>query len=110
MDSDCLMFFVLQNGSVHRAWFNGIQVQVLQGNFARSKLTMDAIRSMHADFRVCDLPDDTRYFASANSSNEKFELLEKVTINDSEPSGHLADLEFGGKGYTMYQPEGPTYV
>jgi hypothetical protein len=36
-----------------------------KGIFARSKLTMVAIRSMHADFY--DLPDDTRHNASANS-------------------------------------------
>ncbi len=36
-----------------------------KGIFARSKLTMEAIRSMHADFY--DLPDDTRHNASANS-------------------------------------------
>ncbi len=38
-----------------------------KGIFARSKLTMDAIQSMHAEFY--DLPDDTRYSASANSHN-----------------------------------------
>jgi hypothetical protein len=55
-----------------------------KGIFARSKLTMDAIRSKHAD--VYDLPDDTRYNTSANSSNQKIKLLVKVTIDDSEPS------------------------
>jgi hypothetical protein len=34
-----------------------------KGIFARSKLTMDVIRSMHADFY--DLPDNTRYNTSA---------------------------------------------
>ena len=55
-----------------------------KGIFARSKLTMDAIRSMHADFY--DLPDDTRYRASANSPNQKIKLLEEVTLDDSEQS------------------------
>ncbi len=44
---------------------------------------MEAIRSMHADF--CNLPNDTRYNASANSSN-KINLEEEVTINDCEQS------------------------
>jgi hypothetical protein len=44
------------------------------GIFARSKLTMEEIRSMHADFY--NLPDDTRYNASANSSN-KIKILEE---------------------------------
>jgi hypothetical protein len=52
--------------------------------FARSKLTMDVIQSVHADF--CDLPNDTRYSASANSSNPKIKLLEGVTIDGSEQS------------------------
>jgi hypothetical protein len=50
-----------------------------KGIFARSILTMQAIPSMHADFY--DLPDDTRYNASANSSN-KIKILE----DDSEQS------------------------
>jgi hypothetical protein len=45
---------------------------------------MDAIRSMHADF--CDLPDDTRYNASANSSNKIKILEEEVTNDDSKQS------------------------
>ncbi len=44
-----------------------------KGISARSKLSMDVIRSMHADFY--DLPDDIRYNASANSSN-KIKILE----------------------------------
>ena len=55
-----------------------------QGIFARSKLTMEAIRSKHADFY--DLPDDTRYNASATSSNQKIKLLVEVIIDDSEQS------------------------
>jgi hypothetical protein len=42
------------------------------------------IRSMHADFY--DLPDDTRYNASANSSNKIKILEEEVTNDDSEQS------------------------
>ncbi len=45
---------------------------------------MDAIKSKHAD--SYDLPDDTRYNTSANSSNHKIKLLEEVTIGDSEQS------------------------
>jgi hypothetical protein len=50
-----------------------------KGIFARGKLSMEAIRSMHADFR-----QDTRYNASANSSNKIKKLEEEVTIDDSE--------------------------
>jgi hypothetical protein len=42
-----------------------------KGIFARSKLTMEAIRSMHADFY--DLPDNTREIPA--NSQEKFKLL-----------------------------------
>ncbi len=55
-----------------------------KGIFARSKSTIEAIRSMHADFY--DLPDDTRYDTSANSSNKIKILEEEVTINDSKQS------------------------
>jgi hypothetical protein len=55
-----------------------------KGSFARSKLTMDAIRSMHADFY--DLPDDVRYNASANSSKKVKILEEEVTEDQSEQS------------------------
>ncbi len=48
-----------------------------KGIFARSKLTMGAIRCMYADFY--DLPDDARYNASANSSNKIKILEEEVT-------------------------------
>jgi hypothetical protein len=64
----------------------------------------------HADFY--DLPDDTRYNASANSSNQKIKLLEEVTIDDPEQSQqtiHLADLEFRGDRYPVHQPEGHTH-
>ncbi len=50
-----------------------------KGIFARSKLTMEAIQSMHADFY--NLPDDTRYNVSANSSN-KIKILEEDVTND----------------------------
>ncbi len=55
-----------------------------KGIFAMSKLTMEVIRSMHADFH--DLPDSTRYNTSANSSNKSKILEEEVTINDCEQS------------------------
>jgi hypothetical protein len=58
--------------------------------FARSKLTINAIRYMHADFY--DLPDDTRYSASADSPNQKFKLLEEVTFDDSEQSQQTISL------------------
>ncbi len=45
---------------------------------------MEAIRSMHAD--LYNLPDDTRYNASANSSNKIKILEEEVTIDDCERS------------------------
>ncbi len=50
-----------------------------KGVFARSKLTMEAIRFMHADFY--DLPDKSRYAAYADSSNKSKILEEEVTIN-----------------------------
>jgi hypothetical protein len=53
-------------------------------NFALSKLTMEAIRPMHADFY--DLPDDTRHNVSANVLNKIKILEEEVTIDDSEQS------------------------
>ncbi len=52
--------------------------------FARSKLTMEAIRSMHAD--LYDLPDKSRYNTYADSSNKNKILEEEVTINDCEQS------------------------
>jgi hypothetical protein len=52
--------------------------------FARSKLTMEATRSMYADFY--DLPDKSRYNTSADSSNKNKILEEEVTINDCEQS------------------------
>jgi hypothetical protein len=48
----------------------------LQGNFARIKLTLDAIRSMHSDFY--ELPAETRIDTSPNSSNQKMMAPEKV--------------------------------
>ncbi len=51
-----------------------------KGIFAKSKLIVEAIQSMHADFH--DLPDNTRYNTSADSSNKIKILEEEVTIND----------------------------
>jgi hypothetical protein len=48
------------------------------GIFASSKLTMEAIQSMHADFY--DMPDDTRYNASANSSNTRSKYWKKRSL------------------------------
>ncbi len=45
---------------------------------------MEAIRSMHADFY--NLPDNTRYNASANASNKIKILEEEVTVNDYKQS------------------------
>jgi hypothetical protein len=45
---------------------------------------MEAIQSMHADFY--DLPDNTRYNTSADSSNKSEILEEEVTISDCEQS------------------------
>ncbi len=53
-----------------------------KGIFAPSKLTMHAIRSMHADFY--DLPGATRCSASANSPKKIKSLEEEVTIDDFE--------------------------
>jgi hypothetical protein len=61
-----------------------------KGIFARSKLTLDAIRTRDADF--CNLPDDTRVDTSPNFSNQKIKLLEKVTIDDFEPSQQTISL------------------
>jgi hypothetical protein len=47
---------------------------------------MEAILSMHADFY--NVPDDTRYNASANSLNKIKILEEEVTIDDCEQSLH----------------------
>ena len=46
---------------------------------------MEAIRSMHADFY--NSPDDTRYNASANSSNKVKILEEEVTDDDAGNHG-----------------------
>jgi hypothetical protein len=45
---------------------------------------MEAIRSMHADFY--DLPDNTRFYTSSDSSSKSKILEEEVTINDCEQS------------------------
>ena len=45
-----------------------------KGIFARSKLTLEAIRSMHSDFY--ELPDNIRKDTSPNSSNKKIKALE----------------------------------
>ena len=45
---------------------------------------MEAIRSMHADFY--DVPDNTLYNGSADSSNKSKILEEEVTTNDCEQS------------------------
>jgi hypothetical protein len=66
---------------------------------------MEAIRSMHADFY--DLPDDTRYNASANSSNKIKTLEEWVTIDDSEQSLHTISPILSLEG--IHQPESPTH-
>ncbi len=55
-----------------------------KGIFARSKLTMEAMQSMHADFY--DLPDNTCYNTSGDSLNKIKILEEEVTINDCEQS------------------------
>ncbi len=52
-----------------------------KGIFARSKLTMEAIRSMHANFY--NFPDNTRYNTSADSSNKSKILEEEVTMTPS---------------------------
>ncbi len=51
---------------------------------------MDAIWPMHADFY--DLPADTRYSASANSSDQKIKQLGEVTIDYSEQSQQTISL------------------
>jgi hypothetical protein len=56
--------------------------KLCKGIFARSKSTMEAIRSIHADFY--NMPDNTQYNTSADSSNKSKILEEEVTINDCE--------------------------
>ena len=63
------------------------EFKLCKGIFARSKLTMEAIRSMHADFY--DLPDNSRYNTSANTSNKNKKLEEEVSLiasNHCRPS------------------------
>jgi hypothetical protein len=45
-----------------------------------------------------DLPDNTRYNAPANSSNQKIKLLEEVTIDDSEQTQQTISLILNLKG------------
>ncbi len=61
-----------------------------KGIFARSKLTVEAVRSMHADFY--DLPDNTRYNTSADPANKRKILEEEVTINNFEQSVQTISL------------------
>ncbi len=87
--------------------------QSCKGILAQRMLTPIAIQSMHSDY--FDLPDDTRIDSSPKASNQKIKLLEEVvTIDDSEQSllgfQAITDLEFGGNGCPMHQPEGPTHV
>jgi hypothetical protein len=54
-----------------------------KGIFARRKLTLDAIRSTHAEFY--DLPDDNRLDTSPNPSNQTITALEKVAVDAFVP-------------------------
>jgi hypothetical protein len=49
-----------------------------KGIFARSKLTLDAIQSMHPDFY--ELPDEARVDTSPKSSNQKNMALERSSL------------------------------
>ena len=51
---------------------------------------------MHADFY--DLPDDTRYNTSANSSNNIKILEQETTIDDSEQSLQTISLILSSEG------------
>ncbi len=57
---------------------------------------METIQSMHADFY--DLPDDTRYTTSADSSNKSTILEEEVTINECEQSLQTISLISSSEG------------
>ncbi len=57
---------------------------------------MEAIQSIHADFY--DLPDDTRYNASANSPNKIKILEEEVTIYDCKQSLQTISLILSSEG------------
>ena len=57
---------------------------------------MEHIQSMHADFY--ELPDNTRYAAYADSSNEGKILEEEVTINDCEQSLQTISPIFSSEG------------
>ncbi len=50
-----------------------------KGVFARSKLTLEAIRFMHADYY--DLPNETCIDTSPNPSNQITKALEKVKLD-----------------------------
>ncbi len=64
--------------------------------FARSKLTIDAIRCKHADFY--NLPADTRYNASAISLDQKIELLKELTTDDFVQSQQTISLILNSEG------------
>jgi hypothetical protein len=70
-----------------------------KGIFARSKLTLDAIGSMYADFY--ELPDETRIETFTNSSNQKIMALERSNGMFCSIADHLADLESVGGGYPI---------
>jgi hypothetical protein len=59
-----------------------------KGIFARSKLNLGAIRSMHADYY--DLTDETCIDTSSNSSNQKIKALEKAQKEGAERQKELA--------------------
>jgi hypothetical protein len=67
-----------------------------KGNFARSKLTLDAIWSTHADYY--DLPDDTRIDTYPNPSNQKIKALEKITIDAFEQLQQTISLILNSEG------------
>jgi hypothetical protein len=94
------------NGNAHRAWFNGIRVQTLQGNIC-PKQTDHGCYSIYA-CRFYDLPDDTRNSASVNSPKQKIKLLGDVTKDDSEQSlqtiSLILILEGTGTQYINQRP------
>jgi hypothetical protein len=82
-----------------------------KGIFARSKLTLDAIRSMHADYY--DLPGEsfrqTRVHSSPNSSNQKIMALEKVKLDTFVPSQQTISpiMNSEGKGIHCIDQKAP---
>jgi hypothetical protein len=76
----------------------------LQGNICPKQADNG---SKHADFY--DLPDDTRYHASANSSDQKIKLLGQVTIDHSEHSQHTISqiLNLEGTGTQCINQKAP---